>query len=596
MRIETRYLRIFILAIFGTLSVMAAPTKKSNKSTRYTDGVPYVHAEEGDPQLPEMPTYTTSEFEEQLKEAKKRGQRKVAAVLSEGNIEPDFREYRDRFLSLKNTEGSSAGADQLDQILFELEQKSVRSKALEIFAAQLIPLRSFRGFFHKVRPLARKYPVVQSYLVTMAKQMASNVNIFLTDSNSENMKVVFRYISEPYKYTSTKKMKVESKETSVGEVIQFKMPPKDLEFYGISEFHTELDIQNWLATNVLPRLILAVNKLNKAELKSSVVVWDNRIIAGSDTYEEPEDRYRGLGEAERNSILATYHGNIANIYTFNSYSAVGLLALVRKLGHLYGVEEMAIFENIGKGDKRDVILRGASAEERRNAIVKFINEQKVPMELGGKKLFTILPNGSKLMRYAYAASLASNDAANLAWTEIKQRTNDDSSLAFDGAIFRPFTNVTNKSLKSMTSVLRGKLTDGQLNEIKLGKDVSLGSLDNHFVPIRSAISTEVVKINTVKFYFSPPSNLLGFLPDDFEKGDLESDSDVKDEKGKIVKYRNYSIGSAKSWKEEYFKPYFQISAEGRPVSNDTDIKTILRVTNQSWGGLMIGGTLNSVML
>ncbi|MBL7543445.1 MAG: hypothetical protein JNL11_06490 [Bdellovibrionaceae bacterium] len=582
-----RQLQVFILAILGMLSVVAASTKKISNKT--FDGVPYVPAIEAEPSLPEIPHYTSGQFAEEMKQAKKRGERKIAAVLSDANLQSDFRTYRDRFLALKDTPGSSAAADALDLILFELEQPGSRSEDLELFAAQLIPLRSYRGFFHRVRPLARKYPIVQSYLITMAKQMASNINVFLVDNDSENMKVVFRYISEPFKYTATKTFD----NKAAKEIVEIKYSnPKDAEYYGISQFSTERDIQNWLAVDALPRLELAVNKLNKIDLKNKTAVWDNKVIAGTNSYEDNSDRFRALGEAERNAILSNFYGNIAAIHTFNSYNANGLLALVRELGFLYGVEEMDVFnpkEAFKPVEQRDVVFKGASAEERTDKIKKFLSKSK------NEGLFTLLSNGQRNMRLAYGASLASNEAANLAWNEIKQRPNEN-SLALDGAIFRPFTTVVQNSLNRMTSVLKGKLTDAQITAIKRGKLDSLPKLDDHFVAIRSAISSDVVQVNTVKFYFDSPKNLRDFLPDDFEKGNVEQESDVMDAKGNRVRYRNYFKGNPISWVEKNYVPYFRMSTEGRPVSSDGDIKTILRVTNQSWGGLMIGATLNSIML
>jgi hypothetical protein len=579
-----KQMQVSMLVVLGVLSVIAAPSKKMKESDGNW-GLPYQHAIVEEASVPEIPLYTEAEFNEELKQATKRGKREIAAV-SAASLEGDFVIYRDRVLALKDTPGSSKAADEFDAILFELEQDGQKSAALQFFAAQMTPLRSFRGFFHKVRPLAKSYPIIQSYLVTMAKQMASNVDVFLTDADSQHMKVIFRYISEPYKYNTTRKEKV---------AINYKNPD-DVKHYGIYTFNSEADIQNWLMSDVVPRLKQAIGNLNKISLKDKVVVWDNKLIAGTESYKDNNDRFRTLGEAERNSVLSNYYGNLSNIHIFCSYSATGLLSLVRQLGFLYGMEQMDIIGNAKERLKygtTDVVLKGASAEERRNKIVQFLAKQD--LKNGEHKLFTLLPTGKKSMSVAYANSLASNAASRLAWNELSQRKDDD-ALALDGGIFRPFTKVANKSLASMTSVLTGNLTPEQIELAKKDKlTLAAAELEKHYMPIRSAISGDVIQANAVKFFFAPPTNLAEFLPQGFNKEPFDLASDVTDPKGNEVRYRNYFKGTAQSWDQGKFQPYFKMN-DNKAISNSSDIKTILRVTNQSWGGLMVGMTLTSILL
>lgn len=594
--------RISILLILGVTAAMAAPSKKVSKSK--TD-VPYVMAEEPKIVTPDTPQLKAANFEKEMDEAKKRGKREVASDLS-GSIKKDFADYRDRFLNLKDTPRSSAGANELDQILYELENGKFKTAApasddLKFFAAQVAPLRSFRGFFHKVRTLARNYPIIQSYLVTMAKQMATNVDVFLTnyngDSSSEHMKVLFRYISEPYNYDVTRKEEVELKYT-----------PENLKLYGMFAFASEADIQNWLMADVYPRIQNSIGKLKAINLAKTKIVWDNKIFAGNDSYEDNVDRYRAVGQAERNSIISNFNGNLASILVFCSYSNRDLLQLVREMGFLYGVEEMDRYnpaEIIAdyKAGGRDVFLKGASALERTDKITGFIKNQKDDKndKINGKiKLFSILPVGFERMKLAYGKTLEANIYANLAWAEIRVRENNV-DFALDGALFRPFVNVTNKSLEKMSASIRGSLTKEQQDLAVIGKlNLASKDLDDHFLPIRHAVSGDIVHANVVKFFFAPPSTLTSFLPlfptQERSKDNIQMESDVRAPSGKNLMYRNYFHGIAKNWNTTAFNEYFKVDSRPRNLEKSDDVKKVLRVTSQSWGGLMIGVPLSNIML
>ncbi len=581
---------ISVFLFLGCFSALAAPKKKPISDMA---DVPYVMAVEPELKMPNYPIAKEADFKQQMLEAKKRGKREIAGSFNK--VEADVEPFRNRVLALKDTPGSSKAADELDQILYELEQDSINSSKssedLRFFAAQLTPLRSFRGFFHKVRKLARSYPVVQSYLVTMAKQMATNVNIFLTDDQSGHMKVMFRYLSEPYNFNSDRPEKIK---------FGYKNP-ENLKSYGYYAFSSESEIQNWLLVDVLPRLELAIERLSAVNLEKKTAVWDNKLIAGTNDYQDNVDRYRGISEGEKNSVLSNFEGNASNILVFCSYSNNGLLALVREMGFLYGVEEMDRYspiENIKdiiKKQDTDVVLKGASAKERRDKIKNFIAAQKLTAETP-QKLFTLLPSGKQRMKQAYGHAISSNYFANLAWEELRVRDSDE-NMALNGALFRPFISVTNKSLTAMTGALKGGLSQEQIDQAKAGTlELDEKTLDKHFYPIRSAISGDIIQANVIKFFYAPPQSLTSFLPVDFNKEPVQLISDVKTLSGVPVPYRNYFHGTATNWDFAKFRPYFKVGSEGAILDKDDDIKKVLRVTNQSWGGLMIGMSLSSVLL
>ncbi len=588
------------LFTIGAIGVLAAPSKRNKPaSARERLGTPYQQVPIDDSLLPYYPIITESENQKELQEAKKRGQRQVATVEVPDSKKEDFKNYRDRFIALKDTPGSSAGADALDQILFELESKDVlnnkeTSNDLRFFAAQLIPLRSFRGFFHKIRRFAFKYPMVQSYLVTLAKQFSTNVGIFLTypqyenTPNSEHMRVFFRYIAEPYTFDMAR-MPKERSELNYSKI-------QDVKYRGVSTFSTEADIQNWLEAEVYSRLVIATTTISQIDLTSESIVWDNRIITGSATYAEGIDRFRKLGQAEKHAVLSNLYGNMANIKIFCSYSQTRALELVSELGFLYGIEQFDRFVP-GKDFRGDKFVKGASAWERTRQVNSFIEKQISYREgNNGPVIYTLLAKGQENMKAAYLNALFSTEMANRSWAEIKARNVDDETFAFNGGIFRPFIRTGDKSIEQMTSVLRGNLKFTKIEEfVKSNMDAE--KIENNFIPIHSLVSGETVYVNAVKFFYSPPKNLRYFMPifpTRMEEKTLTSSA--LDEKGNPVQYRDYSFGTANNWNTEYINTYFRVGTKADPIKTGDDVKRLLRVTNQSWGGLMIGMPLTSIML
>lgn len=556
----------------------------------------------------EMPPYFDTHLEKVNLAAEKRGNRKVASQLNDSNVKNDVKQFRDRFLSLKDTPNSSKASNELDQILFDLEgamKSENASNDLKFFAAQLTPLRAFRGIFHRIRGFASKAVVIQSFLVTVAKQVAQNVDVFLTDENSQHMKVLFRYISEPYNYDVTRPL-----------IGLSKYAPSQLLNYGVSAFATEYDMQNWLLSTVMPSLnnsIETLKKLNSAADKTmDQIVWDNAIIYGNN-YADANDRYRTIGNAEVNAVLSNLYGNVANIYIFCSYGANGLLELAKNIGYLYGVEQVetirnGFLANIGISNSGDAHLKGASSLARFDKLKDLVKRQKENKDksypwhlfqlIEKKDVSNFSWDGGDLMKRAFIAVVSSTFYASVSWHEAKNRDADD-SFVFDGALAKALKASGQKSIDQMVQIVRSGLSEAEWNGLAQGTNIKANEdIKSKWVPIHSAVSGDLVAVNLFGMFFFPPKDLTAFAPshDKNEAYIIESPDILY--KGKPVPYRNYFQGTARDWNLSAFDAYFKIYRSGQlsSLSNASDIKAVIRTTNQSWGGLIIGLPLANIVL
>ncbi|MEK7358439.1 MAG: hypothetical protein AAB250_18490 [Bdellovibrionota bacterium] len=214
----------------------------------------------------------------------------------------EFIAVRDRFLRVKS-------AEELDRLLIELNGKydSFQSADTKLFAAQAVTLIPLRGFVWRMIPVAEKAKITHSAVLTMVKQIASGIGVYLP---TQQWKAAFDFVSLPF---------MRSGAVAV-------------------QFQSEVQVQAFLTKYVLPAAITAVRRVQKIDLKGKEVVWDNQLLYGPASFQDDLDRYRLIGEIEKTIVQANIHSTIAQLAFARAYTAQGTNDVVENIGRLYGID------------------------------------------------------------------------------------------------------------------------------------------------------------------------------------------------------------------------------------------------------------------
>lgn len=478
------------------------------------------------------PWMSEESFKEQKKSAQEQNNKNPSRTVSNTDALPqDYDNFIKRWVGLKTTE-------ELDKALVDLEaaiQKPGVSLSLRFVGNQLVPFRSFRSFVYKMVHLAElaEPRAVHSVLLSFVQQSNQFLKIYMPE---HRWQLIFDYVTEPYS-------KDEKQFQTVHEMQSYLLDRKTSEGAPKS------------IMTALQNTALGLKKL-ESEMKSGRVVWDNRILYGSNTFKDNVERFRVLRAVDYHAALAAVHANIAGINFFTAYAFHNYFHLLGELGQLYGLDGFSVINSAAKlagftGLHPDV--QGAPAWDRHQVLVQ--DKFKKTFELYSEKSF-----GQNQMAAAFKSIKESAHETALVWEELKGRpTDQEGSFLVDS--INPYSRAAGLSISKMLELVDGTAL------------------------LTSPVTGDSVQVNLGAFFNEAPKNLLSLLPKDFKDKNLFR-KPKKFSDGSSISYRNYDRGRPVSWSNSAYSNLFpelkNKSASGKEVGD------YARVLAQTWGGGLVG--------
>lgn len=258
--------------------------------------------------------FLTAEEQEKLRKAPLAPRKLANSYDFESRLKasPEYMRFREKFFAIKynpNKKGEAVQA--VDDLLKELKEAypGYRSPEMKLLASQLIPLRAWKGFVFRFRPLAEKANIVHSVLLTNVMNFAATMRFYFPTEQNE---ALFAYVTEPYE-----------------KAIQFQEAE---------------DLQSWIEGTLYPITQFSAQQVKDLPV-ATPVVWDGKIFNSEATF-EGSDRYSLFGEAEKNAALAGYNQGMAWMTSFLAYKVKNLIPMTKKIGNLYGMDGFPFFGSV----------------------------------------------------------------------------------------------------------------------------------------------------------------------------------------------------------------------------------------------------------
>ncbi len=435
-----------------------------------------------------------------MKSSEKKRKPANSSMIDESMMTKELKAIQARVHGIKNSED-------MDALLTELD-KNYDSYPTDVkfYITQIMPAKAFRGIFYRLKPLFDgKSNFVHSQILTTAKAMATRAQVFLP---YEHAQAGYEYIASPYV-------------SGTGEMV--------------AGFQEEADVQVWIVSELLPLVNQSAQRLEKLNLVDPIV-WDQKMAFGPKSFGDNVNRFKMIGEFEKNLSLSAQYGAISNLATMRAYSVQNSVALYKEVGFLYGFDGFGLFNRID----------GVSAEK----------VAKVMRKPAFANTGTLMPDGDKWMNYAYQTSQKSLKRLSMAWELSSSERKDENLYAFN-------TNFINVNRDEVEENLR------ILNRVIMSKDTE---------SLRSGVTGEVVQVNYSKLFLSPPKDLKVFLPTQFDKkANASREVTLANGSKKTLTYRNYAEGSATGWNVKQYETYFP------SVKANDDVYRTVRVLNHIQG-------------
>ncbi|MBN8536483.1 MAG: hypothetical protein J0M15_05485 [Deltaproteobacteria bacterium] len=446
----------------------------------------------------------------------------------------ELKTFYDDFLKIKSGDDLIHFINQQDEQYDKYKNDDVRYAV-----ANICLLRPFQGIVWRLIKILDKSKALHSFVLTLAKRMASGVSVYLPTNQWE---AGFQYVSQPYiikNYDSKRKNWNKEK--------------------LLTQFNTEEEIQVFFANTVLSELRVAIERISNLNFSQRLMLFDNQLIYGKKSFEMhtiETDRYRQIGELERITLLASLHLAVSRISAMRMYSVTNGLSVSKSLGNLYGWDGFSVFDTSTESNQSEV--SGVTAKNIFDVYAKY-------------------PNFGKLLRDA--ETWADSSFQNLkraefyitnAWSIVKKRPQSEAWL-FNTAILSSNQRINDERLRNFQ-----KLASGKEEEI----------YDHTY--------NEKVLVNYSQLFKKPlVENLREFLATKYENNNskrtewLEKELTVDGKKIK-TRYRNFFNGRGEEWKYDVYERFFpSIKNLNNPVDKKNELKRSARVLSQSWGTWLI---------
>jgi hypothetical protein len=396
-------------------------------------------------------------------------------------------------------------ADDLHRILVEMDRNfDTYSTDLKYFATHAVLLLPLRSIAFRLRPVLEENKAVHSSAVSALKSLAAALRIYLPQ---EHWKAGFEYVTAP---------------STDGTLTN-------------SQFHKISDFQKSLVKELAPQIFNAIRRLVALGMRSpNRIVWDNRLLAGTGTFEDGIQRFATHGMAEICASLSALHMSLHALYAYSAYFQDDAPDVAFALGRLAGIDGFLASLPLGNPEDLGITAHDRASVLRRGEFVNFL------------KLHSKVGNGrSKLAFEHLKASISRMEEA---WRYLESGENRPHAV-LNPLAFAADKRIAELRLKNMQAMLNGPTA------------------------MRSARTGEVVTVDLKSFYTSPYQDLKVLLPTRFDETPAERSLASSD--GRTLRYRNYYRGRAVAWDKEAWKKVFPIDSH--------QVATSVRVLSENWG-------------
>ena len=398
-------------------------------------------------------------------------------------------------------------SEELAALIDKLEAEYANhSPMAQLVIAQLSSLKPFRGILFRLRPLAENQhtPAVHGLIISFLRGINAGINNLFP---SDQWTAGFDYLTKP--------------------------------FPGVApQIKSANQLKTFVQSAAIPEMLKLALRVKNLNL-TKPVYFDNKIFWGKANFTSEHDRFKLIGETEKEVYLSSILYGMSSLYNAIAYDWTGLFKATQSFWVTYGFNTLANPDNM-------------TAEQR----IASINQYP--------KLFTLIPGGNVYTKMGFFRFKESLKFAKAAWERIKAENREKDFQAvtfFDPRGFSPFTRIIDTSFLD----IEGLISDKGISS--------------------AVVNGETLTINFKKFSEEPPVNLKSFLATHFKNSNGPRDL-VEPKTG--LKYRDYSKGNPDGWNTSAYVKYFpNIDKDGVP-------KTI-RILNQSWGGGILGFPLALVL-
>lgn len=447
--------------------------------------------------------------------SQRRKDRKVANVINEKTQMSDkYREFRDKFITLTTSEQVAEALDKLNN------EYHTYPNDLKFIAAHLIPLKTFRGITWRLIPLVEKQNITHSMLLTQTKKMAAQMKVYFPDT--KHMEASFSYVTEPFMVTNKEG--------------QVELAPR---------IHDDVEFQLFLTREVYPALQEKAKRLKNLNFSSQEILWDNKIIYGTESFVDDLDRFKILGEADRHFALSNTHQGLSFLSFICGYSLKNLFSYIKEQGKLYGVDGFGWGTVVGIDD-----VDGVSSYKK----VKIAERKEF------SELFTLHTEGKLRTMQALVHLKESIYQLKLVWEEIKDRPSNEFAFLNPGKI-TPWKRVVEADLDSMMALVEGP------------------------TELTSAVDKKTVQVDLPRLFNDPEPDLKKLLPILWETHEGKEKTKTFSN-GEKTPYTNYYWGRPKLWNKKIYQKYFL------NLKNGADVKNKLRILSQAFGGSTIANPIS----
>lgn len=444
-------------------------------------------------------------FKKELAEAMKRKNLRKPSnnmeITDDSMMSKELRSFREEYLKVKTPEA-------LHNLIVEAEKNIANyPQDLKFVVTQLIVFKSLHGVVYRMVPMVKKTSVTHSFLLTLVRNVAANIKIYFP---TDTWDAGFKYLTEPYKEN--------------GKVVS--------QFQNVGQF------QYFLGTDVYKALDQSASYIDKMNLTNSQVLWDNKFVFGTESFDDNLARFRVLTEADRHYRLAMLHSAMENISIFVAYRLDNLADLLKDQGKIYGIDGFLLSA-----------VEGAPSVKRVETLCAKRECADGKWNKKYDKLFTLREKvGIDWTKRAFFHLEQAFEHVKLGWTET-QNLNNSEFFVMNPARLMPWDRQIEKNLENIEAMLKGP------------------------TKIRSVFTGETVVVNVPNLYNNPPADLKDLMPNKWELGSKTLKKDG-------IQHTNYYWGRAIGWKIDKYKPYFEIST-------NADLIRATRVLDQAWGGWFV---------
>lgn len=573
----TRMLWVVIgsVFIFGSLESIATETPKRRvKKPTYGEQL-RSHLKMDLEQIARPVVESPVSEQELAKIIKKQKKRDVATVDDPSQYEKymsnEFRALRDKFISIKTP-------DQLDEFLVDLDKgfNSIPSNAQDkrFIAAQMIPLRVFRGIFWRLAPTMADSRIAHSMIVTYLKNIAINGKIFFP---VDSWKVGFEYVTQPfvengYPPFDRKGMVVQAfpssrPANSLGEErssVDGRVSPDLAVSQAAKRSSAEAAVQAYFIDTLIPALDTAAVRLEKQVRLTGQHYFDNKLWYSPGDFPTNRDRFAIIGEVERTAAISSLYTALSEAAYNAAYTWEHSIALSRELGKLYGFD--AFFSQVDGVPSKDRVSKMREFSDR-----GWGHLLRVPDDRGKGAL------GEILVRKSWEYLKKSVEYGKHAYREQNARKPDRMNL-WDNSSTITFYDIVENRFENIEKMISGPT---KMSSYIFNTQASREQDPNNQDP-------NWVEVNLPAFFSNPPSRLIDLYPKSFDDSPEFFTDKTTVFEGKTVvlpKHRNYLWKMGSAWNLDEYRKLFP------NIKTQEDVRRSARVLSQAWGGSFIAGPM-----